>query len=447
MLPCGHEKIQFGVPLCSHLRTCREPWLNYVKWYTGSGINAEFICVACAEAREKGLPVDAEYVCAECFDYATKEVGDLVRTGGQPEVRISLEHLDNTLKKAEIPNELGRIVDIAPISHEPQSVWLLLAEDGRLFRFDAQTGNVDPAGVTSVQAEVPAKPFRGRSVARRLHVSGNGKFAAAVNDYGRHGQVIDLRSGETTMSMDAGNYHPETVPFSFAFARWQGRAVAIHRTAWNRLDVSDPSNGCLLSDRGPTSYRHGQERPPHYLDYFHGAVYVSPGGTHILDDGWVWHPVGIPVVWSIEQWLSQNVWESEDGATRKEVCARDGSWDLGMAWLDENTVAVGGIGDDDVEMVDGARIFDITSTGKAGRLWRSDWLWAREVTSFGGPAGRFFSDGKSLYSSSSAGLSRWDVKSGARTGYIENFHPTHYHAGARDLAQLADGGLLRLGVR
>jgi hypothetical protein len=47
--------------------------------------------------------------------------------------------------------------------------------------------------------------------------------------------------------------------------------------------------------------------------------------------------------------------------------------------LDERTVAIGGIGDDDTEMVDGARIFDITSTGAAGPKWRSDWSWAREI--------------------------------------------------------------------
>jgi len=115
---------------------------------------------------------------------------------------------------------------------------------------------------------------------------------------------------------------PETVPFSFGFASWQGRVVVIHRTAWNRLDVSDASTGQFLSERGPTGYQAGEQRPQHYLDYFHGALYLSPKGTRILDDGWVWHPVGIPAVWSVEQWLSGKVWESEDGETRREVCAR-----------------------------------------------------------------------------------------------------------------------------
>jgi hypothetical protein len=195
---------------------------------------------------------------------------------------------------------------------------------------------------------------------------------------------MDLRSGKATLPLDGGDYHPETVPFSFAFAESQGQIVAIHRTAWNRLDISDASSGRLLTERGPTSYKHGEARPQHYLDYFHGRLYLSPGGTRILDDGWVWHPVGIPIVWSLERWLSENRWESEDGPTRKEVCAREYYWDHGIAWLDENRVAIGGIGDDDAEMIAGARIFDITSTGRAGRRWRSDWQWAREITAFAG---------------------------------------------------------------
>lgn len=192
MLSCGHEKTQFGVPLCSHLRTRRKPWLDYVKWYTGSGLNTEFICVVCAEAREKGLSVEAEYVCEACFEYATREVGDLTKTGGQPEIRVSSEEFHGALNKTGIPNELGRIVDIAPIGQEHRSVWLLLVENGRLFRFDAHNNKAEAAGATNLPAEVPGKLFQGHALRRRLYASQNGEFAAVLNDYGRYGQGIDL---------------------------------------------------------------------------------------------------------------------------------------------------------------------------------------------------------------------------------------------------------------
>lgn len=445
MLSCGHEKTAFGVPLCLHLRTCRQPWLQYVKWYTGLRLNTELICVACGEAREKGLPVGTEHVCEECFEYATTEVGDLLKIGGQPQILISSEQFDGTLHKTEIPHELGKVVDIAPISGESQSLWLILVDDGRLFRFDARDAKA--VGACNLPSEVPSEPFRGHALTPHLYASQNGEFAAIVNDYGRYGQVVDLRSGKVTLALDGGKYYPQTVPFSFSFGSWQGQVVVIHRTAWNRLDVSDASSGRLLTERNPTNYREGEPRPPHYLDYFHGALHPSPAGTHILDDGWVWHPVGIPAVWSVERWLSDNPWESEDGATRKEVCARDSYWDRGIAWLDEKTVVIGGIGDDQSEIIDGARIFDITSTGSAGPRWRSDWLWAKEVTTFAGPAGRFFSDGKWLYSSAELGFSRWNPKTGARTGHIETFHPMHHHSGAGEFVQLADNVLLRWSTR
>lgn len=345
--------------------------------------------------------------------------------------------------KTEIPNIGNTIVDIAPVNQENRSIWLMLAEDGGLLRFDAHNIRSELIERIQLPPEAARDSFKGHALTRRLHVSHNGEFAAVVNDYGQHGRVIDLRSGRITLNLDGGDYFPETVPSSFAFAPWQGNVIVIHRTAWNRLDVSDASTGKLLSERGPTSYQSDEQRPEHYLDYFHGALYLSPDGTRILDDGWVWHPVGVPVVWSVDRWLSENIWESEDGLTKREVCARTWYWNHGVTWLDEETVAIGGIGDDDDKIVDGARVFDITSTGPASPEWRSDWQWAREINSFAGPSGRFFSDGKWLYSGAKSGLSKWDPKSGARVCHIDEFHPTHHHLGAGELAQLSKGAILR----
>jgi hypothetical protein len=280
-----------------------------------------------------------------------------------------------------------------------------------------------------------------------LYASAGGDFAAVVNDYGRYGQIVDLRSGTMTVALDGGEYHPETVPFSFAFTKLRGRVVAIHRTAWNRLDVSDPLTGELLTDRQLTACQQEQARPEHYLDYFHGALYPSPGGTQVVDDGWVWHPVGIPTTWSLDRWLADNVWESEDGPTRTGLCARSYYWDHAITWLDDTRVVVGGIGDDDQAMIDGARVFDVTRPGKPGPGWREDWPWARELTAFPGPAGLFFSDSRWLYSSDRIGLSRWDVNDGARTGYCEGFRPTHHHRAAGELAQLGDDILVRWKIK
>ena len=355
-------------------------------------------------------------------------------------------HRHSVLHQTAIPGECGRVLDVAPLNGENRSVWLVLASDGRLFHLAADGGESELIAHVEIPSEPVQDPFNGHTLGPRLHAAPNGQFAAVVNDYGRYGRIIDLRTGNVTMQLDGGEYCSETVPFSFAFACREGQAIAIHRTDWNRLDISDPSNGRLLTSRGPTSYSQGEERPAHYLDYFHGKLYLSLNGAHVLDDGWVWHPVGVPAVWSIDRWLSGEVWESEDGASRREICAREYYWDHGVAWLTDDTVALSGIGDDDSEMRDGVRIFDITATGKASERWRADWPWAKEVTAFDGPAGSFFSDGRSLYSTAEAGLYKWDLSTGKQTGYVECFQPTHHHRGAGELVQLMDSALLRWSI-
>jgi hypothetical protein len=333
-------------------------------------------------------------------------------------------------------------VDIAPVIHGHVSAWLILAEDGVIARLDADTGAWSRLASTTVPAEPGREPWMGHVPRRRLHASPDGNFAAVVNDYGRHGQIIDLRSGAVTATLDGGDYHPETVPFSFAFATIRGSVAAIHRSSWNRLDLVDAATGASLSERGPTSYRSGEERPAHYLDYFHGALHLSPNGTRIADDGWVWHPVGIVTTWDLLAW-EENVWASETGPSRKEICAREYYWDHAITWLDDTTIAVGGLGDDDDEMTAGARIFDVTSFAEPREGVDSRWRYAREITSFAGPAGSFFSDGTWLFSSDAVGLSRWNPADGARAGALPGFHPTHHHRGAGELVQLVGERLVR----
>jgi len=428
MLACGHSREAFGDPVCVHLRQ-GEPWVSYVMSYLGPGLSLERLCLPCVEQREKGAAVDAERVCEECFDHATNEVGDLTGVRGKPAIRTRVEPFDDRRRRTALSVEIGTVLDMAPVEDGGRPLWLLLAEGGRLIRLDADSGEWATLASTTVPDEPDHKPWCGQRLTRRLHVSRDGRFAAVVNDCGRWGQVIDLRSGKVTLTLDGGNYHPETVPFSFAFSEAGGRVVAVHRTAWNRLDISDPDSGRLLTERDPTSCKRGEQRPPHYLDYFHGGLHVSPAGTHVLDDGWVWHPVGAPVAWSLKRWCSDNVWESEDGPSRASMCARSYYWDGPLTWIDDSRVAIGGIGDDDIVMVDGARIFDVTTRS--------------EIATFPGPTGRFFSDGTWLFSSDETGLSRWDPSSGERTGHLPGFQPTHHHRSARELACVIGGALVR----
>lgn len=352
------------------------------------------------------------------------------------------ELFNQTLKTTLLPKQFGPVVDIAPVNHSSESLWIMLAGNGDVFRFNADSGDYAQMARSTVPVE-PVTTDWVSALRQRLHVSNGGEFIAVVNDHGRYGQIIDARTGKVTIDLDGGDYFEYTVPFSFAFVEVSTGVIAIHRTAWNRLDFSDPVTGKLLSERPISDGSKEGEKPEHYLDYFHGALHVNPSRTRVVDDGWIWHPVGVPQCWSLDRWFSENVWESEDGPSKKDICARYYYWDHSMCWLDDTRVVIAGIGDDDI--VEGARVFDVTASGSASPgFGGSKWEWALEVTAFTGPAGRFFTDGISLFSSDKEGLSRWCVEDGARTGHLQDFEPTHHHRGARELVQLSETEFKRL---
>ncbi|WP_328551520.1 hypothetical protein [Streptomyces sp. NBC_00358] len=343
---------------------------------------------------------------------------------------------DGAVREMSVPPRLGAVVDMAPMQDCERSVWLALSEDGTASRWDMAAGDHEAVGTTTVETESDREPWNGHGLRRRLHVSGDGTFAAVVNDYGRFGEVIDLRTGEVTLTLDNQGGHEETVPFSLAFVRNRGRCVVIHRTAWNRLDVSDVRSGRLLTDRPLPVPADGDGAREHHLDYFHGALCVSPDGKRILDDGWVWHPVGIPSVWDLGGWIEGNVWESEDGPSRLDLCGREYYWGHAMTWIDSVRVAVEGLGDDEDVMRPGARIFDTSRTAQS-ELWRMPT--AVELIAFEGPTGPFFSDGTRLFSCGDSGLSLWDPVEGKFLGVVPGFSPTRHHPGARQFVQLTDG--------
>ena len=218
------------------------------------------------------------------------------------------------------------------------------------------------------------------------------------------------------------------MPFSIAFARRDGRTVVINRTGWNRLDVHDAETGRLLTDRTREPTAPG-ESPAHELDYFHGRLHVSPDGHWIADDGWVWSPAGIPAVWDLERWLHANVWESEDGPSRFELCQRNYLWDTPMCFIGNDLLAISGVGIDDQTQLEGVRVFS-PATGE-------------EVTAIAGPAGALFADRSRLYSAGPDGLQIWDPVTGHRTGSVPGFVPTCHHRGAGQFAAVRDGALLR----
>ena len=432
MLACGHEAAAFGSPVCTHLRSSREGYVGYLICYTGRGLSTEFLCPACVEARERGEIAVAEPICEQCFLFACDEVGDPIGVRGRPEIKRRDERISAAVTSVSLPDAIGPVPRIAPIDGIAGAQWLVLTEDGALSRFDAATGDTREIARLGIKAGRGSKLWSGNVLGHRLHVSHFGTFAAVVLDFGRWGQIVDLRTGAQTAILDGGDYLSEQVPFAFAFAEVNGRTVAVHRASWNRLDLIDPATGDVLSQRASPT-RDG-DNSAHYLNYFHGTLRISPDSKFIVDDGWIWHPSGCPTSWSLERWVNENVWESESGPTRQSLCWRDYYWNGPMCWIDDTHVAIGGIGDDSERMIEGALLFDVSDF----RSRRS-----KEYMTIAGPAGTFFSDGFSLFSADKTGLSRWSLSDGARTGHIAGFQPTQHHRGAGELVELRERELVR----
>ncbi|RQP22394.1 hypothetical protein DZC73_22330 [Albitalea terrae] len=322
---------------------------------------------------------------------------------------------------------------------------LVLTADGALTGINVEAGTV--ACLCTVELHELTAAHDGShfgAPAHRLHASLDGQYAAVVTDHGRHGTVVDLGSGTVTMRLDGGNYHEDTVPFSACFARFEERNVFIHRSDWNRLDVADPATGRSLTDRHIAPWSSTSGRPEHYLDYFHGRLRLSPKGTRLFDDGWVWQPVAIPRVWSVQDWLGSNPWESEDGASIVELIYRD-DWTIPACWINEQHLALWGLADWDEEEFSeagqgpGVRIIDVTQDKRSpGERW------PMEVHA--GGVLELFSDGTRLYAATPTGTTVWDIASRTQLAELPGFTARLLHPARNSLVAFGAGQIAELAV-
>jgi hypothetical protein len=253
-----------------------------------------------------------------------------------------------------------------------------------------------------------------------LRLAPDGKLVAIVNTKGQYGLVIHLETGEVTMPLERDTYHIEHSQFPVAFFQ-ADQLLLVHSTQWNRLDISDPYTGKLLSVRPDPPYQQDQPNAEHYLDYFHAGLSVSPDQQWIVDNGWIWHPIGAIMAWDLQRWVQDNVWESERGPSYHGLCHREYYWDGPLCWIGPQTLAIWGYGEDDEWLIPAVRIFDVPS--------------GKEFRWFAGPDGSLFFD-EYLFSFGKDGLSAWDIITGERVLHTPDFRPTHYHRGTKQFLQL-----------
>lgn len=395
-LKCGHDDNAAEIRFCTHLVGQAE--VAFYRVLRGDAMRYDCCCELCRQAFKRDEVLDFVEVCAACAQKIDGENWEMCGWLGAPSIVETLAPFDDTLQTVIFAEEMRAARACYPL------------DAGRVLAFyQSQIGIF--AGeiftpIASVQIpEDTTRQWNNRGPTPRFHLAPSGRYAALVNDYGRYGAVFDLKNARQTMNLDRGDYHPETQPFPLAFFAHDGRDLLVHATAWNRLEISDPQNGTLLTPRAALNY---EDKNSHYLDYFHGALHVAPDGEWIADDGWVWHPVGAVCVWNLKSWLD-NFYESEDGDSKCELSYCVDNWNRPICWLDAHRVAIEGIGDSDDAMIRGATVFDARSGATLARI--------------AGPSGEYWSDGARLFSVENDGLHLWDVTNGARTGILRDFRP------------------------
>ncbi|MFF1367952.1 hypothetical protein [Streptomyces virginiae] len=331
-----------------------------------------------------------------------------------------------------LPAQAGTVRDIAPTDRGI----VLLCDDGRILHRDTDSGLCTDVARTTVTVPADAEPWCDRVQTLRLHASRDGAFAAVVIDHGRTGEVLDLSTGRVTVPLENDGYQSDTVPFSLAFTEHAGRVVVLHRTEWNLIEATDAATGAQVARMPATD---GDSLDP--SDHFHGALHPSPAGTRIASDAWVWHPLGRPVVWNLDQWLTEGeqAWSGDIGRAALPACAYH--WNRPLVWLDEDRLVLSGLGDDEQELRPGARVFDLGRRGPDGPGNTEE---PPEIATFGGPEGRFFAADGLLYSSSESGLEIWNPTTGTRLGALAGFRPTHHDLTRGELLELSAAGLRRL---
>jgi hypothetical protein len=385
--------------VCAHLIEQEVPY--YLR-FTGRGLDVEYVCAekcldiidACIACRDKGIDGGS----GNAF-FGKPEVFD------QPRAGLSFEQ--------ETIATTSDFVAMAPMPSGERMEWIGITPAGLVF--------VGPLGRSMTFITTITDLDLGQSIT--IRVSPRGRFAAFAVTRGLTCVVLDLKTYNITRRLSRDGYCNEHCNYSIAFVERGDRTIAIHSPAWNRLDAIDALTGELLTERGPTSYTRDEERPEHYLDYFHCGLHVSPDGKTIVDNGWVWHPWGYVSAWSIDAWLDGNVWESEDGPTKRTIADLDGFWDRSLAWIDNSRIALLG---HSYDMMDAAQIIDVTSGG--------------EIRWFPGPKGDFTFDRVLIAMDAKDGATVWDVETGACWLRAPELRHAIYHPSAKVFCTLPASG-------
>ncbi|MFD4554785.1 hypothetical protein ACFWP5_10770 [Streptomyces sp. NPDC058469] len=157
--------------------------------------------------------------------------------------------------------------------------------------------------------------------------SPSGRFTVVYDERGT--EALLLEGDRPVRELERDNDHAEDFDYPVALGvLWDGREVLVHcPDEYDVLEIEDAETGERLT---------GGDRTRN--DVFHSRPAVSPGGTHLLSAGWVWHPYGIVEVFDLDRALTDPA--VLDGRGVLSLYPGNSSEVISACWLDGDRVAV-----------------------------------------------------------------------------------------------------------
>jgi len=412
-------------PVCQHVLN-REIETG-VKRFTGVSDNFELLCEHCLTLET----YKHHYLCDSCLEEVEGEADWMFH--GMPEIPFRNESFtfEDTVYEFK---ELKDNAVIATAADPNNSAWLIFLANGKLFYFDPIKNRlvhklsisddcIRRDGCINLKISHDSSMIAITSCAPYIydtHVSDMPLLKAASN----HGGVFDLCSGEMLFKLDMDSYHTENNDFPLAFIQQGERALLIHGTDWNRVDISDPRTSECLTARD-IDYK-ARAVDTEWL----GRLIVTPDLQWVATVGWVWHPIGICYAWNLQVWLNENPWEPEYGKSKKKFSAWEYFWEGPFCWLSNELLCIWGYDkyhDANDTPLDSVAIYNV----KTGEL--ASW--------FAGPTKEvFFFDGYLFSGKPDSGgakaLTIWDVSDGALLYTEPDLAPLDYHADTREFISI-----------
>ena len=414
--------------ICSHLASGAK---GYHVWFTGKGTDRNWVCPKCITQYPE-LPTELIEITDEAFEHCLSHaMWEGIR--GVPEIKKRKSSLRFDHDQIVVSNlEIEDWIDVQP-NLNSDAEWFVLLRGGVIAVTTPRVATFKTLHrIDSCGFEIDEETG--------FCVSPRADFGAIYQTSGQRGCVVDLKTGTLTARLDRGEYRPGNSHFPIAFFESDGRSLLVSATNWNRLDVLDPTAGAVLTARRSPAYRSGEQRPEHYLDYFHAQLVISPNGRWIADNGWVWAPCGLIRSWSLRSWLEQNPWESEDGPSLKTIASRAYYWDGPICWIDDSTIAVWGWGEDDEWLLSAVRLMDVRSGEQKswfpGPETRKPRAWPpKKLAPF------LFFDRYLFSVGDNQGTSVWDIASGEQLLEDQALKPIHYHPRSREFLSVTTNGI------